>query len=319
MKIFSMYLAAVLMTCVGIAQAQPPIKGGCSKVVGNSVQVAPCPSTRNGIRELTMPYSPEIPNWGGGLAAGHVHRSATAAESYGRGMAARVQAQGYYNLLTSQAMINAAEAQRLQMEDKQRRVETYFAMREAYKARQAAESEARRKQASPRADDQALNSRELLSDIGTLPAITWPTALQQAKFSSYRKLIEQVVALRAKGTELTGKDRSRVMEAHRTVLVILKNQAGSEPSADDDDARQFVKNLVAGTIGVDPGKHRLRIAANGLELFAQDFTIASGGRETIHATFEPAADINTPPPPLEQRRGKGRTAVGRGKLAPIAA
>ncbi|NLF73033.1 MAG: serine/threonine protein kinase [Candidatus Anammoximicrobium sp.] len=41
------------------------------------------------------------------------------------------------------------------------------------------------------------------------------------------------------------------------------------------------------TIGVDPGKRRLRVEKDGLILFTQDFTIASGGKKTIRARLEP--------------------------------
>ena len=41
------------------------------------------------------------------------------------------------------------------------------------------------------------------------------------------------------------------------------------------------------TIGVDPGKRRLRVEKDGLVLFSQDFAIASGGKETIRARLAP--------------------------------
>jgi serine/threonine protein kinase/formylglycine-generating enzyme required for sulfatase activity len=43
------------------------------------------------------------------------------------------------------------------------------------------------------------------------------------------------------------------------------------------------------TISVDSGKHRLRLEKGGVEVFAADFTIASGGKEVIRAMLEPAA------------------------------
>ncbi|MCX7426119.1 MAG: SUMF1/EgtB/PvdO family nonheme iron enzyme [Planctomycetia bacterium] len=42
-------------------------------------------------------------------------------------------------------------------------------------------------------------------------------------------------------------------------------------------------------ISVDPGKHGLRIQKDGIEVFAKEFTIASGGREIIRAKLEPSA------------------------------
>ena len=43
------------------------------------------------------------------------------------------------------------------------------------------------------------------------------------------------------------------------------------------------------TIGLDPGKHRLRLQKNGVEVFARDFTLASGGTEVIRARLEEGA------------------------------
>jgi formylglycine-generating enzyme required for sulfatase activity/Tol biopolymer transport system component len=40
------------------------------------------------------------------------------------------------------------------------------------------------------------------------------------------------------------------------------------------------------TIGVDPGKHRLRVEKDGFQVFAQDFAIKSGGQDTIKAKLQ---------------------------------
>lgn len=48
------------------------------------------------------------------------------------------------------------------------------------------------------------------------------------------------------------------------------------------------------TLSVDPGKHRLRIEKDGFKFFAQDFTIESGGKETLKATLEPLTPAPLP-------------------------
>jgi serine/threonine protein kinase len=45
------------------------------------------------------------------------------------------------------------------------------------------------------------------------------------------------------------------------------------------------------TIGVDPGKRRLRVAKDGFEVFAKELSIASGGKETINVKLEPKLDF----------------------------
>ena len=54
------------------------------------------------------------------------------------------------------------------------------------------------------------------------------------------------------------------------------------------------------TIGVDPGKHRLRAEKDGLEFFARDFTVASGGREVVKVKLEPS--------PAASKAGSGVSA-----------
>ncbi|NLX96372.1 MAG: DUF1080 domain-containing protein, partial [Rhodopirellula sp.] len=53
-------------------------------------------------------------------------------------------------------------------------------------------------------------------------------------------------------------------------------------------------------LGVDPGKRRLRVEKDGMVLFAQDFSIAPGGKETIRARLEtPAPEKQDGPPQHE--------------------
>ena len=40
------------------------------------------------------------------------------------------------------------------------------------------------------------------------------------------------------------------------------------------------------TIGVAPGKGRLRLVKDGVQFFTQDFSLVSGGKETIKASLE---------------------------------
>ena len=50
------------------------------------------------------------------------------------------------------------------------------------------------------------------------------------------------------------------------------------------------------TIGVAPGKGRLRLVKDGVEVFGQDFSLVSGGKETIKARLEPKAETGNPIP-----------------------
>ena len=64
-------------------------------------------------------------------------------------------------------------------------------------------------------------------------------------------------------------------------------------------------------ISVAPGKGRLRLEKNGLELFAQEFSLASGGKEYIKAWLEATSEPGnrTPLPCLPRGRGPGVRAL----------
>ncbi|MFH1265325.1 MAG: hypothetical protein ABIK89_06315, partial [Planctomycetota bacterium] len=62
-------------------------------------------------------------------------------------------------------------------------------------------------------------------------------------------------------------------------------------------------------ISVDPGNHRLRLQKNGTEVFARDFTIASGGKETIKARWEPAPKVANVPEKVPGTNGTAAYSV----------
>jgi len=121
MKSFAAFLTFVLISYATLAEAQ------CRS--GN------VPSAAQGYTGYGVPGN----HYGfGAPVAGHVHHASTVYESASRGMAARVQAQAQYNLMTSLAAMNAAQAQQMHLENKQLKAEAFTAQREAYKQRKAA-------------------------------------------------------------------------------------------------------------------------------------------------------------------------------------
>jgi hypothetical protein len=73
------------------------------------------------------------------------------AESHARGVAAVIQAQAQYNLLTAVARLHAAQARRLEVENRLREIQAYFA---AQQINQQARAEKRRPQRPRRAPPQ---------------------------------------------------------------------------------------------------------------------------------------------------------------------
>jgi hypothetical protein len=217
--------AVVLMTLAGVAQAQ----NGCPASSQNNNPMGP-----NGVPGYIVraPY-----------VADYYWHSSTAAEGTLRGMASMIEAQGRYNVLTAQAQINAAEAHRMQIENKQKRAETYFAMREANKRRRSAENESRRQKAEDLARHQEKPAEQNAVVNLAMAEIVWPVLLQQPKFAGYRKLVEQVVAKRAGGNELSQEESSRLVKANRAVLTTLTRIDETISDADRDAARTFVSHL----------------------------------------------------------------------------
>ena len=167
----------------------------------------------------------------GGPVAGHVDHASTVAESYGRGAAAVIQAQGQYNYLTSLAARNAVETQKRAIENHKFRVETLNDMRAAYKARTAAEYRAQR------AHVVAAN----LPAAAPSAKLNWPAELAGADLAGYRRLVERLVGQWVAGLALSDSDRSRLDEA--TSLVIKKLEQTS--AADATVARQFLASVFA--------------------------------------------------------------------------
>lgn len=141
MKPFAAFLTIVLLSFTNLVNAQSP---GSSR----------------GYAAYGVPRG----HYGfGAPVAGGVRHSSTAYEGAARGMAARVQAQGQYNLLTSLAAMNAAQAQRMYQENKRLKAEAYVAQQETYKQRRAAYWAERR----------GNRQRSASADQGQLTGLAW--------------------------------------------------------------------------------------------------------------------------------------------------
>jgi hypothetical protein len=90
---------------------------------------------------LTDPHPP----WAAAYHAGiYWHRPATVAESHARGIAAMTRARAQYNLLTAVARLQAAKAQRLEMENRLRAIRAYFEAQQINQQHRAARRQPRR-------------------------------------------------------------------------------------------------------------------------------------------------------------------------------
>ena len=90
-------------------------------------------------------------------------------------------------------------------------------------------------------------------------------------------------------------------------LTVEVNDAGVTVQVFDEEGKVQINRKADGasvTLAVDPGKHQLRMEKDGMQVFAQDFTLTWGEKKTIRATLQanaakaakPAAASASPPP-----------------------
>lgn len=134
--------------------------------------------------------------WGGYSYRGYGYHASTAAEGFGYGAAAMMQAAGEYNLNTSQAAINYEQAYRMSLESSVTRAETFFARRRINESNREA------KQGPPPsretlADRARQGAPERLSADQFEPAfgtLFWPAAFDDHQFAAQRNEIDRLMA-----------------------------------------------------------------------------------------------------------------------------
>ncbi len=227
MRNLAISLAAALVTCTAFAEtpheALSPVR---------SVRV---PSS--------LPYLAQIywvpPRWHGYWGA------STAAGSYAIGSAAMMRAAGEYNLLTAQARVAAAEAQRGELENRLRATEVYFQVREenrAYRAKlrgpRPTPEDLKRYAAAGRPDP--LSPSELDTVTGR---IFWPALLRDDCYADHRAKLEALFAARAASSELGTAAGLKIREATGAMLAELKKWVACVPQMDYIAAKRFIQSL----------------------------------------------------------------------------
>ncbi len=176
-----------------------------------------------------------------------VNRASTAGESYARGMADVTRSAGMYNLATSEAAINATQAQKNYIENRDQWTNTYFQMREANRAYRAKERGPR-----PSMEDlvryaQAgkparLSPSELDSVSG---GVSWPTLLQKEEFAEQRKQLEELFTKRAEQGSLGPDQLTEIRRLTTSMIDDLKEQLQERKVTQMDyvSAKRFLESL----------------------------------------------------------------------------
>jgi hypothetical protein len=221
MKTFSMTLAVLILTGPAIARAQ----------------TCPAPNRSGGAVVRVV-----VPGYGCG---GRQWHAATAAESYLRGQADVIRAQGQYNLLSSQAMINVTRAYRQHLDNQVKKTQTYFAMQrinQEVKAAKRAERRSRYLEASRSAASKMVRNAPLVLDSAT-GRIRWPAALRSDEYAAHRNVVDGLHARVNAGQALEGDARATLGQTVDRMLETLRRHVREIPGTDYAAAKRFLREL----------------------------------------------------------------------------
>ena len=226
-------VAAAVAAAQAQAQAQPPVRWVNLRPLYNVDYSSSTPQF----------YTPvpvhHYPTWG------RAYRASTVFEGYARGQAALNRSQGQYNLLTAEARVVDAEAERREIENREDRIESYHAMRELSREERAAErvprpTEEQLRRIAAARRPAPLSPSELDARTGR---INWPLLLQEEEYEKLRTNLEEVFAQRAATGEVTTDDLGKAEAAADVMLQELKSHVREVPLYEYGSARQFIKSL----------------------------------------------------------------------------
>lgn len=178
--------------------------------------------------------------WGvGGFAT-------TPAESYARGMAETIRAQGEANESNAQAMANY-EVARSAYIDNQIKWQQYYrerqqdslARRDAYYASERAKRERRQAMSASTASAPAANVADPHSG-----ALDWPALLTGADFLTERQQLDELFVVRTQAG-LTDDVAARIVETAKAMQLKLRGKIKDVPAGDYIEARKFLDQIAA--------------------------------------------------------------------------
>ncbi|OYW13512.1 MAG: hypothetical protein B7Z55_16735, partial [Planctomycetales bacterium 12-60-4] len=185
--------------------------------------------------------------WYGGFGPGY-YTGTTPAESYARGQAEMIRAQGEAYRAAAAGAIDYEQARASYMENQLRWHQIQLERRqmgeqerqEHYAAERAAR-ERRNSSAEPPPAATSLSDSQYDRGTGT---ITWPEVLQANGFANGRTEVEELLKLRAR-TGNTNDVSEQIYDATSAMLTQLKQQVKSLPPTGYIEARKFLTLLMS--------------------------------------------------------------------------
>jgi hypothetical protein len=173
------------------------------------------------------------------------YNASTADEGYARGLSDIIRSQGAYNLMTSQAAINATQAVRNDIENREQWVNTYYQMRKEQRAAIAEERGPR-----PTAEDlmrysqmgkpKPLGPNQFDAVSGK---IYWPRMLRTDQFASSRAVLDDLMIKRARYGDVSMEDLIKIREETDKMINQLNQGIRDVPPMEYATAKQFLVSL----------------------------------------------------------------------------
>ncbi len=173
-------------------------------------------------------------------------RASTPAEGYARGLGAIVRSAGQYNLMTSEAMINAEKARSMDLDNKLKQTQTYFEMRRLNREYREAERGPRYTHEDyVRWAQEGMPKQLSFAELDPITGrIHWPVALQSDAYAAHRMALEQIFARRASNNgALSLDDYLQVRQTTEAMLAILQENVRMLPPREYTYAKNFLQSL----------------------------------------------------------------------------
>jgi hypothetical protein len=175
-----------------------------------------------------------------------IYRHASSpAESFARGIAAVLRARGDLDLNTARARAIAAEACRVETQNRLQRTEAAFQMRQANRRARTAERRPRPShedliRLAQKGRPARLSPRELDDRTGE---VTWPMLLEAAHYDRYRAALEGLFTARASDGQIGPAAYLEIARLTSAMLELLKGCIHEVPPAEYMVAKRFLESL----------------------------------------------------------------------------
>ncbi len=172
-------------------------------------------------------------------------RATTVGQSYAQGMSDVIRSQGAYNLMTSKAAINATEAVKNDIANREQWTDTYFQMRRENRAAVAEE-----RGPPPTAEDivrfaqmgkpQPLGPNQLDKVSGK---IYWPLPLRTDQFAASRNQLDELFAKCARYGDISMDELMNIINVTNQMIDLLKQEIKNIPPMEYTKAKSFLASL----------------------------------------------------------------------------